>query len=185
MLGALSQMTILRQAQNDLKEFNSVFKGKTLQCSRSCVSFKDCCGSGDGWGVSLGISQCNSEEKELVNQRKANRCVRVGTYCADRVAGICTRKKTSFCCFGSKLSRLLQENGRTQLKLNFGEAEEPNCRGFTPEELSQLDFSKMDLTELFEDVQKNFKPQSQEMITQSVSLDHLQQNMKNLTGSSK
>ena len=95
------------------------------------------------------------------------------------------KKNTSFCCFNSRLSRLLQEHGKKQLKLSFGSAEKPECRGFTPQELSQLDFSKMDLSELFEDIQKNFKPQSAESITGSISLKNLQQNMNNLTSGKK
>ena len=34
-----------------------------------------------------------------------------------------------------------------------------NCRRFTAEELQKIDFTKLDLSEITEDVMKNFKPQ--------------------------
>lgn len=181
MLQALSQMTILRQAEKDMKGSLSIFKGDDKRCGRSCIDFKDCCGNGNGWGISIGVSKCSQDEEQLATERQAGKCIMVGTYCANRKLGVCIKKKTSFCCFGSKLSRLLQEEGRGQLRLSFGSPENPNCRGFTPQELSRLDFSKMDLSELFEDIQKNFKPQSSKNITDSISLERLQQNMKNLS----
>lgn len=181
MLHALSQMTILRQAEKDMQGSLSIFKGNDKRCSRSCIDFKDCCGNGNGWGVSIGLSKCGQDEEQLALERQDGKCVMIGTYCANRKLGVCIKKKTSFCCFGSRLSRLLQEQGRSQLNLSFGNPENPKCRGFTPQELSRLDFSKMDLSELFEDIQKNFKPQSSENITDSISLKRLQQNMKNLS----
>ena len=181
MLHALSQMTILRQAEKDMQGSLSIFKGNDKRCSRSCIDFKDCCGNGNGWGVSIGLSKCGQDEEQLALERQDGKCVMIGTYCANRKLGVCIKKKTSFCCFGSKLSRLLQEQGRSQLNIAFGSPEHPECRGFTPQELSRLDFSKMDLSELFEDIQKNFKPQSSENITDSISLKRLQQNMKNLS----
>jgi len=185
MLRALSQMSILRQAEKDLRGNLSIFKGNDKRCGRSCIDFKDCCGGGHGWGVSLGLGQCGQDEVQLARERQEGKCVKVGTYCANRKLGVCIKKNTSFCCFNSRLSRLLQEHGKKQLKLSFGSAEKPECRGFTPQELSQLDFSKMDLSELFEDIQKNFKPQSAELIAGSISLKNLQQNMNNLTSGKK
>lgn len=185
MLQALSQMSILRQAEKDLRGNLSIFKGNDKRCGRSCIDFKDCCGGGHGWGVSLGLGQCGQDEVQLARERQEGKCVKVGTYCANRKLGVCIKKNTSFCCFNSRLSRLLQEHGKKQLKLSFGSAEKPECRGFTPQELSQLDFSKMDLSELFEDIQKNFKPQSAESITGSISLKNLEQNMNNLTSGKK
>ncbi len=185
MLQALSQMSILRQAEKDLRGNLSIFKGNDKRCGRSCIDFKDCCGGGHGWGVSLGLGQCGQDEVQLARERQDGKCVKVGTYCANRKLGVCIKKNTSFCCFNSRLSRLLQEHGKQQLKLSFGSAEKPDCRGFTPQELSQLDFSKMDLSELFEDIQKNFKPQSAASITGSISLKNLQQNMNNLTSGKK
>ena len=68
------------------------------------------------------------------------------------------KKKTSFCCFGSKLLKAFQEQGRAQIGMGWGDAEHPLCRGFTIEEIQRIDFSKLDLREVFEELMKNYKP---------------------------
>ena len=42
--------------------------------------------------------------------------------------------------------------------------------------------SKMDLSELYEDVQANFKPQSQDHVAKGVELERIKENMARLTG---
>ena len=36
---------------------------------------------------------------------------------------------------------------------NWGSAKAPNCEGFTPEEFQMLDFSQIDLSEVFADIE--------------------------------
>ena len=79
----------------------------------------------------------------------------------------------SFCVFGSKLAKIIQEQGREgQLHIKFGSAKEPNCQGITPEQLQSIDFSKIDFQDFFNDLNKNVKnpdlQQIQEMIQQHV-----------------
>lgn len=179
MLNAMSQMAILKEAQNDIRANVGIFKGQIRKCSKNCVGFRDCCTTGKGWGVSLNLSSCSGEEKELADWRAKKRCVFVGTYCAEKILGICTRKKSSFCCFGNKLSRLLNDQGRRQLGIGFGDAEEPDCRGLTPEELSRIDMSLMNLSELYEDVQANFKPKAH--TAQGAELERIRENMAQMT----
>ena len=181
LLNALSQMTILKEAQNDIRANVGIFKGQIRKCSKNCVGFRDCCTTGKGWGVSLHLSSCSGEERELADWRAKRRCVSVGTYCAEKVLGVCTRKKSSFCCFGNKLSKLLNDQGRRQLGIGFGDAKSPDCRGLTPDELSRIDMSKMDLSELYEEVQANFKPQSQDHLAKGVELERIKENMAHLT----
>ena len=124
------------------------------------MSFKDCCGSGKGWGKSLGLTDCSAEERALKKKRDAGFCHYVGTYCAEKLplTGICIKKKSTYCCFGSKLLKAFHEQGRPQLRLGWGSAEEPICRGFTIEEIQRIDFSKLDLREVYEELMKKFKP---------------------------
>ena len=49
---------------------------------------------------------------------------------------------------------MVQEQGRKQLGIQWGMPEEPNCRGFTTQELSRINFSKMDLSEICKDFVK-------------------------------
>jgi conjugal transfer mating pair stabilization protein TraN len=47
------------------------------------------------------------------------------------------------------MARIIQEQGRSQLQSfnGWGSVEAPDCRGFTVEEFSHLDFSKIDFSE--------------------------------------
>lgn len=74
--------------------------------------------------------------------------------CSKSVLGECVQKTRVFCCFNSKLSRIINESGREQLAdlVDFGDSTSPDCRGFTPEEFQSIDFSKIDLTEYYEDL---------------------------------
>lgn len=155
----MGYLSILEAARKELDGRSvQIFKGNALGCNRFILSFKDCCGCGGGWGVSMGLSSCGSEASTLAKLRKEGKCVKVGTYCAKKtpLLGVCIRKKTKYCCFGSKFGKLLQEQGRKQLEMDFGSAKHPNCRGFTAEELSRIDFSRLDLTEIIDDVMQKF-----------------------------
>lgn len=148
----MARMSVLKEAGDDLKNFGSIFKGVDRRCTRHCVSFKDCCGNGNGWGVSLKLASCDADEKELAELRTKNRCIQVGTYCAEKKLGVCIRKKTSFCCYGTKLAKIVQEQGRRQLGLGFGDPKQPQCQGLTIEQLAQLDFSKIDFSDMLADI---------------------------------
>jgi type-F conjugative transfer system mating-pair stabilization protein TraN len=154
MAEALSKLAIFKDMQGQIEaKANSIFKGEARTCSRNCVNFKDCCGNGKGWGVSLGLSNCSEEEKALANFKQEKKCVFVGTYCAEKSLGMCLKKKSTYCCFGSRLARLLHDQGRSQLGLNYGNAESPQCRGFTLEELQKITFDTLNMSELYEDLQ--------------------------------
>ena len=161
MMSTLAQLTLLKEMQGNFED-GMIFKGEDERCSRYILSFKDCCGSGKGWGKDIGLSSCKKEEKTLNKKRKAGLCHKIGTYCAKKYLGQCVKKKTTFCCFNSKLLKVLHEQGRFQIKLGWGEPEKPLCRGFTIEEIQRIDFSKLDLREVFEDLMKNFKAGKQE-----------------------
>ena len=212
MLQALGYLSILEAARKEMNGTGviQIFKGGAYACTKFPLSFKDCCGC-KGWGVSIGLSGCDESSKVVGKLREEGKCIQIGTYCAEHVrvafAKFCLRKKTVFCCFGTKFAKLLQEQGKQQLNINFGSPQEPNCRGFTPEELSHIDFSTLDLTEITEEVMNKFKPptnsnigehfanggelkrikeQLEEKMQPNVGQDkHLNANMQNLTNSFK
>jgi conjugal transfer mating pair stabilization protein TraN len=172
MAEALSKLMIFREIQKDMDiKGPTVFKGTEYGCNRNCVDFKDCCCSGSGWGVSLGLAGCSEKEKALAQLRQDKKCVYVGTYCAEKALGICIRKKSNFCCFGTKLARVIHEQGRPQLKMGFGDGEHPQCRGFTVEELTKLNFDKIDLSELLSDLYSKFKAPNMSKLSQDFSKD--------------
>lgn len=157
MADALLKLSIFQGIKKNMDpETKTVFGGKVGKCSRMVTGFKDCCQK-NGWGVKIGLSSCKVKEKELAEHRKRDKCIRIGTYCAKRELGVCIEKKTSFCCYQSKLARIINEQGKKLLELSFGSPENPNCEGLTLDQLTKLDFSKIDLSELFEDVMKTIK----------------------------
>ncbi|MBA4118833.1 MAG: hypothetical protein C0514_08085 [Candidatus Puniceispirillum sp.] len=175
MMDAISKLEIFRKIQDDVRAgFFEIFKGNDNRCSRLVMGIRDCCGGHNGWGVSMGLTKCDKLEKELAVKRQKNLCVQVGTYCSDKVAGVCVKKKTSFCCFTSKLAKLINEQGRAQLAISWGEPKNPMCRGLTPEEISRIDFSRLDLSELFEEIMSRFKagkiPDVKDMVANSTRI---------------
>ena len=138
---ALTEMG--KELEKELGDTNnpSVFKGKCSQCRVNIGSFfRDCCKLK---GVLQGLfGQCNEEEKQLaVDMIKKQRCVKVeGRYCHKKVLGKCVEKRDSYCCYGSKLARIIQEIAHQQLNIPWGTAEHPNCGSLTAEQLSQIDF---------------------------------------------
>jgi Type-1V conjugative transfer system mating pair stabilisation len=165
MLQAISQMSILKELQNQIKNgIPEIFKGNDNRCTRNIADFRDCCGSDGGWGTSLSLaSTCSLQEKELKLKRKNKQCRRIGTFCSKKLI-VCLEKTTTFCCFGSGFLRILQEQCRGQLGLGWGSAENPVCRGLTVEELSKVDFSKLDLSEIYHEISARYKqPQSSSM----------------------
>jgi hypothetical protein len=188
MMNSMSHLYALREAQNDLRDFKIIFKGTHRWCTRNCLNFRDCCGAGtgapgNGWGVSLHLSKCDAKEIELRTLRDKNLCVQVGTYCAERdaVFNSCLRKKTTFCCYGTKMARLIQQNGRAQLGLGWGNVESPDCNGLSPEQLSQIDFSKINFSEIFAEIKNQTVAKDQKQSLAQVSTERLQNNMTLLT----
>lgn len=121
---------------------------------------------------------CDQMSMETALMNDSGYCHEVGTYCKKKIKFIgCVQKATSFCCFNSKLARLIHEQGRPQLKTginNWGTPEAPLCRGFTPEEFQSVDFGKIDLTEYINDVQKNATEEIQKNMN-TITNDFLQQ----------
>ena len=118
---------------------------------------------------------CSQEDLETAMEDAAGMCHDLGSYCSKKWPLVgCVQKTEAFCCFNSKLARIIQEQGRPQLKSfnpnPWGVASDDgpanaDCRGFTSTEFQMLDFSKMDLSEYFGDI----KTQVQSTIQQNVS----------------
>ncbi|MCT7555563.1 conjugal transfer protein TraN [Aliarcobacter butzleri] len=132
-----------------------IFNGKDRRC-RSWDMFFGLVGGGccDKDKVFMGLVGCKENEKMLAKQNKAELCTEIGEYCSKKLSlgftKICIQKSKGHCCFGSKLARFVHEQGRSQIGIDWGSAESPQCRGFTPEEFQKLDFSKIDLTGAFD-----------------------------------
>jgi hypothetical protein len=128
-----------------------IFTGHRQTCRVGGFSYNDCCRD-KGWGQDLHLAGCSIGEQQLGLAKQAGMCHAMGTYCDKRVLGVCVRHKQSYCCFNSKLARILQEQGRKQLRKGWGSAKYPNCQGLEPEQLQELDFSQMDMSEFYSDL---------------------------------
>lgn len=97
----------------------------------------------------LTMFMCSTEEKLLDVKDRMGLCHRVGTYCSQKALFVCTTKRTNYCCYESKLARILQEQGREQIGKGWGTAKNPQCGGFSIAEFQMLDLSVMDFTEVY------------------------------------
>lgn len=155
---AATHMNVMKEMGQDYDPATlQIFKGVPLGCTKTFLDISDCCGD-KGWGLDLNLASCSEEEKQLAQNARGGRCHQVGSFCSDKtVLGICVQTKVRWCCFSSKLSRIINEQGRPQLGKGWGTAEEPDCSGFTVEEIQKLDFAKMDLSEFYADVMATAK----------------------------
>ncbi|MEO0700193.1 MAG: conjugal transfer protein TraN [Pseudomonadota bacterium] len=93
--------------------------------------------------------ECSSEDRDVDKKDDAGLCHNVGTYCSSKILGVCTTKKQSYCCYGSKLVRILNEQGKAQLGMAWGKPKDPDCEGFLIAQFQQLDLSQMDFGEVY------------------------------------
>lgn len=103
------------------------------------------------------LMSCDQDEQILAMKRGQKLCAKVGSYCSSKVLGVCVQKKESYCCYNSRLARLIAVEGRAQLAKPWGSAKKPNCGGFTQEEIAAIDFSKIDFTEIISIIKPDLK----------------------------
>ena len=101
-----------------------------------------------------GILDCEQAEQILAMKRDNRLCHGVGSYCSSRlpIIRLCVETTESYCCFNSRLARILNEQGRGQLGRGWGGPQSPDCTGFTVGQLQALDFSRMNLAEFYAEI---------------------------------
>ncbi|MDX7789038.1 conjugal transfer protein TraN [Aeromonas caviae] len=124
-----------------------IFTGTKETCSFYAAGSVDCC-KDDGW-ANGSMGGCDDADKRLIERRKLKLVHYVGTYCAQKipVIGTCIKTSQSYCAYDSMLSRIIQEGARPQLGMSWGSAESPTCSGMTPEQLQDVDFTKISFQE--------------------------------------
>jgi conjugal transfer mating pair stabilization protein TraN len=145
-----------------------VFGGNQMGCNKHMLDFVNCCSSMGGWGKDLGLGKCSNNEKALAAMRAKNLCHYIGSFCAEKVLGRCIRRKQTFCCFESRLSRIFHEQGRPQIGKGWGSAEYPNCEAFTIDELGKMDFGKIDLGEILGEIFNKLPQSMQKSVPQNI-----------------
>lgn len=90
------------------------------------------------------VTACSSEEQMLMMHRGANLSFQTGEYCSKTIPiiGTCIETTRTFCSFNSVLSRIVNSQGKPQLGKDIND-----CTGLTFDELTKLDFGKIDFSE--------------------------------------
>ncbi|WP_262353894.1 type-F conjugative transfer system mating-pair stabilization protein TraN, partial [Salmonella enterica] len=156
---AVSQLAALAAAGKDVAALNGIdvraFTGQAKFCKKAAAGYSNCC-KDSGWGQDIGLAKCSSDEKALAKAKTNKLTVSVGEFCSKKVLGVCLEKKRSYCQFDSKLAQIVQQQGRNgQLHISFGSSKHPDCRGITVDELQQIKFDQLDLTNFYEDLMNN------------------------------
>ncbi len=173
MASSLAQLQVLSEIQKDVTDWTnpSVFKGQCHKCKKNILGnvLYDCCFARAGFAVDLGLTACNAEEQQLGQLRAEDKCHYVGSMPNQLLDVLWKSSDTHvYCCFTSKLIAIIQKEARKQLGKTFGTPQKPDCTGFTMDEITQLDFSKMDLSELFDDIMSSAKKGAQTTDTTNV-----------------
>ena len=121
------------------------FTGQRRACHIKLFGLANCCRNS---GLLVGLGDCSAEEIELAGERNAGNTHYLGRYCSKRTFfGVCIRRSRAWCVFGSKLGRILQQQGRAQLGVGWSD-----CRGLTVAEVEGIDFASLDLSEFTDDL---------------------------------
>ena len=151
---AVVALNAVKQARGEFDpDTLSLFKGERGTCSSKVFGVLNCC-KGKGFPLIPGISLlvalgCDAQELLLHERDARGLCTYVGSYCSDKILGICVTKRKAYCCYESKLTRIIQEQGRQQLGKAWGPPKSETCAGFTLDEFSRLDLSLMDFSEVY------------------------------------
>ncbi len=134
-----------------------IFSGQALQCRDPGIQTGwggGCCTADKRW---FGLSNCNSREKLLAEQRSAGDCTMVGTYCAQSFLGYCLQTDQTWCCFPSLLANIIQQQTRAMQGLpiyGWGTPTSPNCIGYTPQQFQAINFSKINLSAFYNSIEQ-------------------------------
>lgn len=102
---------------------------------------------------------CDQQEMQTQLKLGANICHQVGSYCSVNIPLIgCLQNTNGYCCYNSKLAKIINEQGRPQIGKGWGSAQAPDCSGFTPTQIQQIDFSKIDFSAFINDVKARAMP---------------------------
>lgn len=187
MVESTSKLKIGQHAQGKDLTKVSLFPGTEHDCGVYIAACKNCCKyrkmnrasrKNLGWSHHLGV-KCSQSEIELADKRDKNLCVYVGEK-KETFIGLGVGKRCKYCCFGSMLHKIIQVQGRQQIGRGWGSYSSPDCGGLNIQELSKIDFNKIDFSEAFpellqedklEEERELFKEKDNEKIKRKIPSD--------------
>jgi conjugal transfer mating pair stabilization protein TraN len=92
------------------------------------------------------IMSCPDDAAIVAMKKDTGLCVEVGEYCSRRlpIFRTCIQKKRGYCCFNSRLAKIINQEGKRQLGRGNGSGSGPDCSGLTPEDFRFIDMSRAD-----------------------------------------
>jgi conjugal transfer mating pair stabilization protein TraN len=90
----------------------------------------------------MSLAQCSQEENIFQMHKGANLTVFVSEECSKKVLFSCVERKQHYCSFNSVLAKIINVQGKTQMGMNVSD-----CAGLTPDQVSRLDFTRIDFSE--------------------------------------
>jgi conjugal transfer mating pair stabilization protein TraN len=126
------------------------------------------------------LMSCDQSEQILAMKRGQNLCTDVGSYCSQKlpIVKTCIERTKSYCCYNSRLARIINEQGRAQIGKGYGSSKNPDCSGFTQDEFAAIDFSQVDMSEFIAEIMKNVKMPNIDSMSQQTSIT-VQQKLQN------
>ena len=161
---SVSYLATAAEASDDLDTATmTIFKGKALKCKNYVVGFVDCCDSrtildavGGGGPLLLACKSDWAQVLELSQKRDQGLCHWNWKWTSKKgPLGIKLEESESYCCFNSKLGRIINEQGRAQIRKGWGSQgnpDNPDCTGFTVDQVQGLDFSQIDFSDFYADI---------------------------------
>lgn len=128
----------------------SLFRGEDFKCQRITGGYNCCADS----GFFIPLIGCSEKEQELQSKQHAKVCAYVGAWKGRGLIKKTFVRNRSYCCFNSTIAKIIQEQGRAQLNKGWGDIKNPDCGPLTLAEIQSIDFSKMDFSEIYSDLQE-------------------------------
>lgn len=100
------------------------------------------------------LAACTEQEQMLAMHKGASLSTFISKDCSSKIPIVdtCIEWTSRYCSFNSVLAKIINIQGKPQLGLGVSD-----CAGMTPEQLSQLDFTKIDMSEFTQGVVNNAK----------------------------
>jgi len=100
------------------------------------------------------LTSCDPTEMTVGMEKKGGKCVTFPRYCEKSGPLGCLKETERSCCYSSVATRVLGQQIKSQLFPGrpyggYGSNEAPDCSGFSPAQLAEVDWSRIDMSEWF------------------------------------
>lgn len=94
--------------------------------------------------IVMQLIECKQSEQVLGMHKGQNLSVQVSEECTSKMLGSCVEWEEGWCSYNGVIGKVMATQGRQQLGLGL----DKNCEGISLKQMQQIDWSKLDLSEL-------------------------------------